>query len=160
MNYFKISIGIFIVLATSRFVPHPPNFTSLIALSFYIPVFLGLRYLPALIISFAVTDLFIGYHDLTHWTWGSIFLIGIISQYFNINKFYRFFGASLSVIIFFLITNFGVWTVGSYGYSFEGLISCYILAIPFLGNNLIATFICSLIIETVRAYYKKFLQTN
>ena len=30
----KISIGILLALAMSRFIPHPPNFTSLIALSF------------------------------------------------------------------------------------------------------------------------------
>ena len=41
MNYLKITLGIFIVLAASRFIPHPPNFTSLIALSFYVPLFLG-----------------------------------------------------------------------------------------------------------------------
>ena len=41
MKYLKISLGIFIVLAASRFIPHPPNFTSLIALSFYVPLFLG-----------------------------------------------------------------------------------------------------------------------
>ena len=47
-----IFLGIFLSLAASRFIPHPPNFTSLIALSFYVPVFLGIRFLPALIISF------------------------------------------------------------------------------------------------------------
>ena len=36
----NICLGIFLALAISRFIPHPPNFTSLIALSFYIPVFL------------------------------------------------------------------------------------------------------------------------
>ena len=35
MSYFKVSLAIFVVLAASRFIPHPPNFTSLIALSFY-----------------------------------------------------------------------------------------------------------------------------
>ena len=55
MNYLKISIGIFIALAASRFIPHPPNFTSLIALSFYVPAILGIRYLPALLISFVLT---------------------------------------------------------------------------------------------------------
>ena len=35
-------LGIFLALAVSRFVPHPPNFTSLIALSFYIPVLFGI----------------------------------------------------------------------------------------------------------------------
>ena len=34
-----IFIGIFTSLAASRFIPHPPNFTSLLALSFYVPVF-------------------------------------------------------------------------------------------------------------------------
>ena len=73
MKYIKISLGIFLVLALSRFIPHPPNFTNLIALSFYIPALLGLKYLPALLISFAITDLVIGYHTGTHWTWGSVF---------------------------------------------------------------------------------------
>ena len=41
MNYLKISIGIFLALAASRFIPHPPNFTSLLALSFYVPAFIG-----------------------------------------------------------------------------------------------------------------------
>ena len=160
MNYLKISLGIFLILSASRFIPHPPNFTSLIALSFYVPVFLGLRYLPALIISFIITDLVIGFHGLTHWTWGSVFLIGLISQYFNINKFYRIFGASISVLIFFFVTNFGVWIGGSYGYTLEGLISCYILAIPFLGNNLLVTLIFSSIIEIIKVNYRKFLQIN
>ena len=45
MSYLKISIGIFIALAVSRFVPHPPNFTSLLALSFYVPAILGTGFL-------------------------------------------------------------------------------------------------------------------
>ena len=65
MNYFKISLGIFIALAASRFIPHPPNFTSLLALSFYIPALFGIRYLPALLLSFIATDLIIGLHNVT-----------------------------------------------------------------------------------------------
>ena len=37
MNYIKVAFGVLIALSASRFIPHPPNFTSLIALSFYIP---------------------------------------------------------------------------------------------------------------------------
>ena len=85
---FLICFGIFLSLAASRFIPHPPNFTSLIALSFYVPVLLGLRFLPVLLISFAITDLIIGYHTGTHWTWGSVLVIGLLSQYFNKNHFY------------------------------------------------------------------------
>ena len=64
MNHLKISLGIFVVLAASRFIPHPPNFTSLLALSFYVPAILGIRYLPVLIVSFIITDLVIGFHEV------------------------------------------------------------------------------------------------
>ena len=77
MKLIKISLGIFFALALSRFIPHPPNFTSLLALSFYIPAFLGISYLPILILSFIITDLFIGYHNVVLFTWGSIIFIGL-----------------------------------------------------------------------------------
>ena len=149
MKYLKISIGIFLALAASRFIPHPPNFTSLLALSFYVPAILGLRYIPALILSFAITDLFIGFHGLALFTWGSVIFIGLISKFFLVNTKNRIFGCLLSVLIFFVITNFGVWSLGSYGYSFSGLLLCYTLAIPFFGYSVISTFIFSGIIEIV-----------
>ena len=135
MKYLKISIGIFIALAASRFVPHPPNFTSLLALSFYITAMLGINYIPALLISFFITDLIIGIHNLTFFTWGSVILIGFISKYFSHTITKRSVGVFFVAIIFFVVTNFGVWSLGSYGYSVEGLIKCYVMAIPFFVNE-------------------------
>ena len=149
MNYLKISIGIFIALSASRFIPHPPNFTSLLALSFYVPVLLGVRYLPVLIVSFALTDLIIGFHNTVFFTWGSIFIIGFISNYFKKSIFSRIGGALFGALLFYIITNFGVWTLGSYGYTMNGLIICYTLAIPFFAYSLISTFIFSGIIESL-----------
>tara|TARA_B100001175_G_scaffold317458_1_gene334475 strand:+ start:3715 stop:4212 length:498 start_codon:yes stop_codon:yes gene_type:complete len=150
MNYFKIFLGIFAVLAASRFIPHPPNFTSLLALSFYVPVFFGKRFIPAVIFSFAVTDLFIGFHNTLFFTWGSVILIGLLSRYFIFNSITsRIFGAISGAFIFFFITNFGVWTSGFYGYSLSGLISCYILAIPFFAQTLASTAFFSLVIEMI-----------
>lgn len=147
MRYLGICVGIFITLSASRFIPHPPNFTSLLALSFYVPLFLGLRFLPILIISFAITDLIIGYHSGTHWTWGSVLVIGLISQYFSKNINFRLVGALFGAFIFFLITNFGVWTSGMYGFTISGLINCYFLAIPFFTYSLLSTLLFSIIIE-------------
>ena len=147
MSYLKISISIFAALAASRFIPHPPNFTSLIALSFYIPVLFGIRFLPILIISFILTDLVIGFHGVTFFTWGSIILISLMSKFFISNITNRISGALLGASLFYLITNFGVWSLGSYGYTLEGLIACYTLAIPFFINTLIGTTIFSIIIE-------------
>ena len=149
MNYLKISLGIFVALAASRFIPHPPNFTSLLALSFYIPALIGIRYLPALVISFAITDLFIGFHATTLFTWGSIVVIGLGSKFFISSIFTRISGALLGACLFFIITNFGVWSLGFYDYTFEGLLTCYTLAIPFFTYTMVSTFIFSGIIEGI-----------
>ena len=156
MNYLKVSLGIFLALAASRFIPHPPNFTSLIALSFYIPALLGLRYLPILILSFIITDLFIGFHGVTLFTWGSVVIIGLFSKYFIKSILSRVSGALIGAFVFFLITNFGVWSLGSYGYTIEGFILCYTLAIPFFAYNIISTSIFSAIIESI--YKFKFIR--
>ncbi len=153
MQKIKIFVGIFVALAASRFIPHPPNFTSLIALSFYVPAFLGLRFIPALLISFIITDLIIGYHSLTHWTWGSVLLIGIFSKFFSGTILTRLSGALFGALLFFLVTNFGVWVSGTYGYSLEGFLNCYILAIPFFGYSLISTLVFSSLIEAVYKFF-------
>jgi hypothetical protein len=153
MKYFNISIGIFIALAASRFIPHPPNFTSLLALSFYIPIILGISFIPVLVGSFVITDLIIGLHDVTFFTWGSIIFIGLGSKFFSKNLFSRVSGSLLGACLFFIITNFGVWSLGYYGYTLGGLMNCYFLAIPFFYYTLISTFIFSAIIESALSLY-------
>ena len=157
MNYLKFYWN-FLVLSASRFIPHPPNFTSLLALSFYIPAILGARYIPALIISFLITDYFIGFHSTVAFTWGSVIIIGLISKYFIKNITTRISGALMGALLFFLITNFGVWSLGSYGYTFEGLIICYTLAIPFFAQTIISTLLFSSIIEGLYMTFKKKLK--
>ena len=158
MNYIKISLGIFIALVASRFIPHPPNFTSLLALSFYVPVILGLSYLPVLLIGFIFTDLIIGFHGVTLFTWGSVILIGLGSRFFAKGIFNRISGSLLGACLFFIITNFGVWSLGSYGYSLNGIVSCYILALPFFGYSLISTLMFASIIEGLIKFREKYIK--
>ena len=149
MKYLKISVGIFLALAASRFVPHPPNFTSLLALSFYVPALLGVRYMPAFLLCFIITDFIIGVHSVSFFTWGSVILIGLLSKFFTFNLLNRIFGSLLGACLFFVITNFGVWSLGSYGYNLNGFFACYFLALPFFAYSLISTLIFSSIIEGV-----------
>ena len=121
MNYLKIAIGVLIAISASRFIPHPPNFTSLLALSFYIPAVFGIRYIPAVVFALLFTDLIIGLHSTMIFTSGSIILIGLISKHFNKSIMFRISGALLGAIIFFVLSNFGVWLNGSYGYNFNGI---------------------------------------
>jgi hypothetical protein len=148
MKYLKVTVGIFLILAASRFIPHPPNFTSLIAISFYIPAILGLRFLPAVLVCFGLTDLIIGFHGTILFTWGSVIVIGFISTKLFKSISSRISGALLGALIFFIITNFGVWSLGSYGYTIGGLLACYTLALPFFGHSLISTLVFAVAIET------------
>ena len=153
MNYLKTSIGVFLILAASRFIPHPPNFTALIALGFYIPVFFGLRFVPIVAICFAVTDIFIGFHTTTLFTWGSILFIGYLSKFFFKSISFRLIGALSGALSFFIITNFGVWVAGGYEKNLDGLILCYTLAIPFFTYTLLSTLLYSFLIEVINSIY-------
>jgi len=154
MKKINIFLGIFIALAMSRFIPHPPNFTSLIALSFYVPAIFGMRYLPALLISFIITDYIIGFHNTIVFTWGSVILISLITKYFLKTIITRIIGALSGAVIFFIITNFGVWFGGMYEANLEGLTQAYVMGLPFFGYSLISTFIFSTAIETILKFKK------
>ena len=160
MKFFRLSLIIFAILSFSRFIPHPPNFTSLIALSFYVPAIFGVRYISIVILSFAITDLYFGFRSTILFTWGSVILIGLISNYFNVSILKRVFGSLTGAFLFFLLSNFGVWVSGYYGLTLEGLIECYIMAIPFFGYTLISTIFFSVIFETIIFFKRKFILTN
>ena len=155
MNYLKFTLGVLIVLSASRFVPHPPNFTSLIALSFYLPAFFGRKSIGILVIAYAVTDFIIGFHNTILFTWGSVILIGLMSHYFRTNIKYRILGSFIGAILFFVVTNFGVWSFGGYGYDFNGLILCYFFSSTFFGYTVLSTLIFSITIETVYYFWQK-----
>ncbi len=155
MNYLKITVGVLIALSASRFIPHPPNFTSLLALSVYVPAVFGIRYIPVVVFALLFTDLIIGFHSTMIFTSGSIILIGLISKYFNKSIMFRISGAFVGAVIFFVLSNFGVWLGGSYGYDLNGLLSCYILAIPFFTNTVLSTVFFSILIELTWAIMMK-----
>ena len=150
----KSALSIFLALAVSRFIPHPPNFTSLIALSFYVPAIFGSRYMPVVLLSFVFTDIVIGFHNTLLFTWGSVIFIGIFSRYFTKSILTRISGALTGALIFFIITNFGVWVSGMYQANLNGLIESYVMGLPFFGYSLVSTFIFGSLIETVYKFTK------
>ena len=149
MNYFKISFITIALLMASRFAPHPPNFTSLLALSFYLPAIFGRKYIPVILFGYFITDSIIGMHNTTFFTWGSIVIIGLLSKYFNKKFINRISGAIIGACLFYVITNLGVWLIDHYGSEDETLLTSYILALPFFINSIISTLIFSLLLETL-----------
>ena len=91
-----------------------------------------------------ISDIIIGYHSVVLFVYISLLFIFLIGRYSSSSKsFYSILLLSLSsVIIFFIISNFGVWLIG-YPKTVYGLVICYVSALPFLTNSLISTFIFS-----------------
>ena len=147
-------ITLILILALSRLIPHPMNFTPVIAVAIMSGYFFKNIYLSfaTLLISMLIADLFIGFYENMLFVYLSLLLISFsfhkLSKKINFkNLFIYGFAGS---IIFFIISNFGVWALGSLGVSnlpydktLSGLIECYVFAIPFFPNTFLSTLIFS-----------------
>ena len=145
-------ISLILILAFARLIPHPPNFTPIIAVAIVSGYFfknINLSLLT-LLLAMLISDLFIGFYENVIFVYATLLLITFvfhkISKKINFkNLFIYGFAGS---IVFFVISNFGVWVLGSpgvydvaYDKNLSGLIECYILAIPFFGNTFLSTLI-------------------
>ena len=138
-------IYISVLLAIGRLIPHPPNFTPILAAAIVAPYIMNNRFISLLIpiTAMIIADFFIGFYSGIIWVYGSILLCGLLSQYSQKFKNYKLqlgIMAILSSVIFFVITNFTVWLFsGYYPKTFEGLVLCYTMAIPFFRNTILST---------------------
>ena len=68
----------------------------------------------------------------------------------------------ISVLIFYLVSNYGVWQMMDlYQYNLNGLMQCYIAGIPFLKYSLISTLLYSTTIYILlRVTLSKYLDTE
>ena len=147
-------IMLILILALARLIPHPMNFTPVIAVAIMSGYFFKNIYLSfaTLIISMLVADLFIGFYENMIFVYLSLLLISF--SFYKLSKKINFknlfiYGFAGSVI-FFIFSNFGVWVLGSpgvsnlpYDKSLSGLIECYVFAISFFPNTFLSTLIFS-----------------
>ncbi|MGE5279869.1 MAG: DUF6580 family putative transport protein [Deltaproteobacteria bacterium] len=128
-----------------RIIPHAPNFTPTAALALFGAAFLPNRR-QALIMPLAlimISDLFIGLHDMVVFTWGSVFLISLtglgLRRASGTTR--VLLGSFAGSVIFYLVTNFGVWAAGWYPLTPQGLFQCYVAGIPFFRNFFAGTLV-------------------
>lgn len=139
----KISILILMVLAAafSRLIPHPWNFTAVGAMAMF-----GGAYFPSkkqsVLIPLAalfISDLVLGFHSTMIFVYAAFALIGLIGWTLRSQKSIVQVGtlSLVSSAVFFLVSNFGVWAAGGfYAPTWQGLVQCYVAAIPFLDNQI------------------------
>ena len=146
---------VILLAAFSRLIPHPPNFAPIGAMSLFGAAYFSRKYL-AFIVPIAAMwlsdlvlnnviygqyfDHFVWFYKGFYWTYAAFIFIGLIG--FGLLKKVRpaklLIASLLASVVFFLVSNFGVWASGTmYPDTFSGLMSCYAAGLPFFKNTLI-----------------------
>ena len=141
----KITFGIIIVfvLALSRVLPHPPNFTPILGMAFFAGAVFDKKiyayFIP--ILAMLISDLYLGFHAGMPIIYFAICVCILIGTFFHskLNLTTSFLGICTGVISFYLISNFAVWYgSGIYSSDLNGIITCYLMAIQFLQNTFLS----------------------
>tara|TARA_Y100001970_G_scaffold261339_1_gene344365 strand:+ start:691 stop:1218 length:528 start_codon:yes stop_codon:yes gene_type:complete len=158
------SLLLIFVMVFSRLIPHPPNFTPIIAIGLMSGYYFKdlNTSIIVLLISMLLSDLFIGFYSNMFFVYLSLILITVFSFKLTskISAKNLFVFGFMGSLLFFLVSNFGVWLFGSlYSKNFAGLIECYVMGIPFFKNTLISTIIYSYVGFSLVNFYSVF-RTN
>jgi hypothetical protein len=132
-----------VAAAALRLVSHPPNFSPIDAMALFSGAYLGRRALAfaAPIGALFLSDLVLGFYHGMATVYFSVALIVLLGSAAvrRISALRVGSAAIASSILFFVITNFGMWLFsGFYPRTWAGLEACYVAAIPFFQNTVAA----------------------
>ncbi len=149
--HFWVVVGFISAAAFSRLIPHPPNLTPIGAMAlfggaafgwtwaaFALP--LGAMLLSDVVLGALAGDLSVTFHPHMPVVYLAFVINVILGQLLLRRPGVVRLGAVVSVgaIQFFVLTNFAVWAIGSwYPKTWEGLVACYVAALPFFQNQLL-----------------------
>lgn len=136
-----MALGFLVVGAVARFLPHPPNMTPLTAMALFAGTQFPWPYAMGLGIgAMLVGDIALG------WTPQNLAGYLVMAITVAIGRWVRRHpkparvagGAVSGSLLFFILSNFGVWLEGwLYPRTWEGLTACYVAGIPFYRNQLL-----------------------
>jgi len=135
-----VVISMVLAAAASRLIPHPPNLASISAIALFGGAYFSDRRLAFLIplAALFLSDLILGFYSHMEVVYLSFALIVCVGLWLQKRRsaFYIAGAALVSSVLFFVLTNFGVWAFESlYPKTFEGLLACYVAAILFFQNT-------------------------
>ncbi len=131
LNKLHFVIAIIIITILSRIIPHPPNFTPITAVALFSIINFKNKYigLSIPIVCLFISDLIIGISLINFFVYLSFIIISGVGYFFGKIHVKSILSSSL---IFFFVTNFGVWLIG-YPNTVGGFIACFTAALPFFG---------------------------
>ena len=141
-------IALVLLVALARLLPHPPNFSPVAALALFAGAHFSRRWL-ALTIPLAamfISDLALGLHSFIGVVYGSFALTVLLGGLLRERRrpLPITLGALSASLLFFILTNFAVWSMGGfYPPTSEGLVACYVAALPFFQQTLMGNLLYS-----------------
>lgn len=134
MNKYLLPIFFVIGAVLLRLLPHIPNITPIAAIALFGGVYLNKRLAFILpLAAMLISDYFIGFHNTMIYVYGSFIIIGLIGLHLRTHKTVVnvILGTLAGSILFFFITNAGVWIQGAYARDITGLYNSLIMGLPF-----------------------------
>ena len=134
-------LAIILLAIFARLIPHAPNFAPIGGLALFSGA--NFKKKSALLIPLAamfISDIFLGFHKTIPYVYVSFVIIALIGGLIKTNKWQSLLKASLvSSVLFFLITNFGVWaSFDMYPKTIDGLMQSYVMGLPFFRNTVLS----------------------
>lgn len=144
----RVSVAILMVIATvlSRILPHPPNFTPVLAVSLFSGAYLTDRRIALVvpILAMFVSDLYLGFHDLMPVVYGLMLVSVLYGKQIGTSVKKSFGYTLVGSVVFFVVTNLAVWvTSGMYTLDLTGLGQCFVMALPFFQNSILGDLVYS-----------------
>lgn len=139
-------VGAIFVVALTRWLPHPPNFSPVVAVALFGGAAFAERRLAFVVplAAMLLSDLVIGFHNTMAFVYlgmSAVVLFGLLLGGSRRPLLLVVAGIAGSAV-FFMISNIGVWWMSEvYAKSAEGLLLCLAAALPFFHNTLLATLI-------------------
>lgn len=136
-------IVVIAVVALSRLLPHPPNFSPVVAVALFGGAALTNRWLAFMVplAAMLVADMFIGFHNTMVFVYAGMALVVLIGSVLGKQRRPAILASAAIAgsAVFFLISNAGVWWLGGiYPHNTEGLLTCLVVALPFFHNTLLS----------------------
>lgn len=161
---FRVLSLMLLTAAFSRLLPHPPNFAPIGTMALFGAAYFSKKHIALIlpILTMWLSDLVINnvifaqyfdgftlFYQGFYWTYGAFAVISILGFFLlkNINIKNITIASTLAALLFFLISNFGVWQSGTmYPKTIAGLAACYNAGLPFFKNTLFGNLVYSAIL--------------
>lgn len=131
-----------IAAAAARLLPLPPNFTPILAIAFFAGSRISKTWVAYAIpfVALLASDLVIGFYPgmaMIYIPFLIMVALGMKASARRVSGHLAL--GTLGAVIFFLLSNFGVWlATPMYPKTWDGLIQCYTMGIPFFRNTLLS----------------------